>query len=56
MGGAGECDAGCEAGGSWTGGIHSELQQEEPRNPTGTLERHDNAFIISTRAQGIVLN
>jgi len=37
MGGAGKCDAGCEVGGSWTSGIHPELQQEEPRCSAGTL-------------------
>lgn len=37
MGGAGKRDAGCEVGGSRTGGIHTELQQEEPRHSTGTL-------------------
>lgn len=44
MGGAGKRNAGCEAGGSRAGGVHTELQQEEPRRPTGntdaTRKRH----------------
>lgn len=37
MGGAGKCDASCQTGGAWTRGVHTELQQEEPRQSTGTL-------------------
>lgn len=35
LGGAGERHAGCEAGGPRPRGIHTELQQKEPRHPTG---------------------
>ena len=41
MGGAGERDVGCEVGGSRTGGIHTELQQEEPRHAAGRLTQWD---------------
>lgn len=43
MGGAGKCDARREVGGSWTGGVYTELQQEEPRRSAGKVVRWDCA-------------
>lgn len=45
VGGAGKRDAGREAGGSRTGGIHTELQQEEPRHSAGTPTRWEEVIV-----------